>query len=386
MRRLPGLDLLRAMAIIWVMLFHAQSAGLIAQNNHIANYGWMGVDLFFALSGFLIGGQLFRPFARGEREHLGWFYARRLFRTLPPYLVVLALYFAVPIFREVPRIQPLWQFLTFTENLFIDYAQYKAFSHVWSLCIEEQFYLVVPPVVWLLMRRPSTSKAIAACAVVLIGGMAWRGYVWSHDLAPIRHMVTGPGNFYQLWLERIYYATWTRLDGLLCGVVFAMIKAFRPALWERLMRRAGLVLGLGIVAVGLSIDLFIDRQTLVATVVGYPVLSFGMACLVVAGASPRSPIGRWRIPGAGLIAAMAYSLYLTHKEAYHLVGMVAGAGLVHHPLLTGLAYGGAVLAMGGLLYVIAERPALGLRDRWVGSFSSRATGAFAGETSLNTSP
>jgi peptidoglycan/LPS O-acetylase OafA/YrhL len=91
-RRLPGLDLLRALAIAWVMVAHANGFGLIPSDY----FGWMGVDLFFVLSGFLIGDQLFRPIARGETPSYLNFFARRLLRTLPAYLVVLAIYFALP--------------------------------------------------------------------------------------------------------------------------------------------------------------------------------------------------------------------------------------------------------------------------------------------------
>jgi len=365
MRRLSGLDLLRAIAILWVMFYHALVLNLMPDDNPVASFGWMGVDLFFALSGFLIGGQLFRPITRREPEHFGLFYARRLFRTLPPYLVVVVLYFTVPVFRERPRIEPLWQFLTFTENLFIDFSHAKAFSHVWSLCVEEHFYLVAPIVVWLLARRPAAWKAVAVCGAVLLGGMALRGYIWMHDLAPLRH-VTGPGNFIQRWQEWIYYPTWTRLDGLLGGVIVAMIKAFRPALWDQLMRRANLVMALGLGAVALAIWLFVDQQAFVPTVIGYPILAAGMACLVAAGASSHGLIGRWRIPGAGAVAAMAYSLYLTHKQVYHMVHLAVGTRLDGRPILETALYSSAALAGGALLYWTVERPAIRLRDRLLG--------------------
>jgi peptidoglycan/LPS O-acetylase OafA/YrhL len=361
--RAPGLDLLRAFAILWVMFYHAAVLDLVPDSNPVAAFGWMGVDLFFALSGFLIGGQLFRPYARHAPEHFGLFYLRRLFRTLPPYLVVVALYFTVPVFRERKTIEPLWQFLTFTENLFIDFSHPRAFSHVWSLCVEEQFYLVAPMVVFGLMRRPSLWLAAVFCGGVLIGGMALRGYIWLHDLGPIQHITTGPGNFYQRWNERIYYPTWTRLDGLLDGMAFAAIRAFRPGLWAGLMQRANLILTLGVAAVAVAIGLFVHQQTFAPTVIGYPILSFGMACLVAAGASPRSLIGRWQVPGAAAVAAMAYSLYLTHKQVYHMVHLLVGQQLDQKPVLASLIYSSAALAAGGLLYVTLERPALRLRDR-----------------------
>src|ERR1700734_2429654 len=108
--RLPGLDLLRAVAITWVMACHASMFGLLPNDY----FGWMGVDLVFALSGFLIGGQLFRPLARGERPQYQTFFTRRLLRTLPAYTVVVAIYVAFPMVRDQNSFQPLWQFLTFT--------------------------------------------------------------------------------------------------------------------------------------------------------------------------------------------------------------------------------------------------------------------------------
>jgi peptidoglycan/LPS O-acetylase OafA/YrhL len=359
--RMPGLDLLRAIAIVWVMLYHGDITGMMSIDSPFIVSGWMGVDLFFALSGFLIGGQLLRPYARREPEHIGLFYARRLFRTLPPYLVVLALYFLWPDFREQPVIMPPWQFLTFTENLFIDFHGPRAFSHVWSLCVEEQFYLVTPLIAWVLMRRPALWKAVALAVVIVAGGMALRGYIWLHDLAPAQ--AAHDGTFTRLFMERIYYPTDTRLDGLLAGVLAAAVRAFKPQWWAAAMKQADLVLLSGVGIVLMSMWLFKQQLDFWPTVIGYPILSFGMAMLVAAGSQASSLIGRWRVPGAGLIAGMAYSLYLTHKQVYHLVREHLGAALAGHPLLALVVVVTSVFAVGGLLYVTFERPALILRDR-----------------------
>ena len=98
------------------------------------------------LSGFLIAGQLLAPFARGSRPSYARFFGRRLLRTLPAYLAVLALYVLIPGVRDRPALAPLWQFLTFSENWLVDMSIPNAFSHVWSLCVEEHFYLVFPGV------------------------------------------------------------------------------------------------------------------------------------------------------------------------------------------------------------------------------------------------
>jgi peptidoglycan/LPS O-acetylase OafA/YrhL len=362
-RRAPGLDLLRAAAIVWVMYYHALVMDLVPDSDPVATYGWMGVDLFFALSGYLIGSQLFRPLAQGRAIDVARFYARRALRTLPAYLVVVAIYFTVPAFRERPAIQPLWQFLTFTENLFIDFQGGKAFSHVWSLCVEEQFYLVVPFAAWWLARRPKAWKVIALCVAILLGGMALRGFVWLHDLAPIRSVTHGPGNFWQRYQERIYYPTWNRLDGLLGGVVLAAIAAFRPSLWQALMRQANLIGAGALTCLAVAIWIFGDQASLIATVIGFPLLSLGMTGLVAWGAGPSGLLGRRPVPGAGAVAAMAYSLYLTHKQIYHMVHVAVGTGLDNRPVIAFGVYTFAALAGGALLYWTVERPFLRLREK-----------------------
>src|SRR5262245_24641419 len=125
-RRVPGLDLLRGVAIVWVMLFHTRGMGLPLDS--VAAYGWMGVDLFFVLSGYLIGSQLLKPYLDQGRTSLGRFYLNRALRILPAYWFVLLLYFSIPVFREAEGISPAWHFLTFTQNFLIDYAHDKAFS------------------------------------------------------------------------------------------------------------------------------------------------------------------------------------------------------------------------------------------------------------------
>ncbi len=108
--RLPGLDLLRAIAIAWVMLYHVTSYGVRLPD--FIEFGWMGVDLFFVLSGFLVGCQFLKPYTFGMQPSWGEFFMRRAWRVLPAYLVVLGIYFTIPAVRESPNIQPLWHFLT----------------------------------------------------------------------------------------------------------------------------------------------------------------------------------------------------------------------------------------------------------------------------------
>lgn len=347
MHRLTGLDLLRAIAIVWVMLFHSWIVGGLGDPyDAAARYGWMGVDLFFVLSGYLIGYQLLKPLSLGEPLHFGEFYLRRAYRILPAFLTVLAIYALFPSWREAPGLQPAWQFLTFTMNLLIDYQHNQAFSHAWSLCVEEHFYLLFPLLAWLLTRRRSRALVCSLCVFVVAAGMLIRGYASVHD---------------KDYLESIYYPTYTRLDGLMAGVLLAAIQSYQPKRWAALQSRANALAVAGLIVIGAAIWLFRDRS-LAPVVFGFPLLALGFALLVTAAAGERS-FGRWRIPGAGWVAAMSYSLYLSHKLAMHWVARL----LTTHPQIRGWAafsiYAAVIILFGALLHYGVERPFLRLREQ-----------------------
>ncbi|MFI4958891.1 MAG: acyltransferase family protein [Lysobacterales bacterium] len=355
MNRLPGLDLLRAIAIVWVMLFHSYIVGGLGPDfAWLSRYGWAGVDIFFVLSGFLIGTQVLRPLRRGEPLSFGGFYARRGWRILPAFDVVLALYVFFPALREAPGLQPWWQFATFTLNLLIDYNHNQAFSHAWSLCVEEHFYLVFPLLAWWLTRRPSTVKFISVCAGVVVLGIALRSAVWLHDAA-----IDPPRSWF---LEDIYYPTWMRLDGLLMGIMLATLRVYRPQVWARWKTRSNVALFGGVVVSCLTLWLFRDRTGLLANALGWPLLSFGFGLLVFAGADRNSLIGRWRVPGASWLAAISYSLYLSHKIAFHVVATMFDSQLQRLGLLAFATYAAAALLLGAALHYLVERPFLRLRE------------------------
>ncbi|GAB3791744.1 acyltransferase family protein [Dyella agri] len=363
MQRLPGLDLLRAIAIVWVMLFHSWMIGGVgAPFQPVADYGWMGVDLFFVLSGYLIGYQLLEPLGRGEPLRLGGFYLRRAFRILPAFLAVLAVYLLFPAWREAPGMQPAWQFLTFTLNLLIDYQHNQAFSHAWSLCVEEHFYLLFPLLAWWLARRRSQALVIGSAVFVVAAGLLLRGHASLHDKS---------------WLESIYYPTWTRLDGLLAGVLLATIQAYRPDWWAAGQRRANALAGTGLLLVAAAIWLFRDKTGFNASVFGFPLLALGLSLLVAAGAGNTSWLGRWRLPGAGWIATVSYSLYLSHKLAIHAVHEALSRWpAVHGPAAFAL-YALAIAATGALLHYGIERPFLRLRTQLARAGSRRLAEAQA---------
>src|SRR5207244_9609611 len=115
--RQPGLDLLRALAIIVVVVYHAALFGFKLPGR-VDRFGWIGVDLFFVLSGYLIGGQLLAPLARNQRIKLGRFFTRRALRIMPAYFVVLAVDLLLPSRREYFVMSAaVWNFLLLVQKL-----------------------------------------------------------------------------------------------------------------------------------------------------------------------------------------------------------------------------------------------------------------------------
>lgn len=358
MTRLPGLDLLRAIAIVAVMFFHTFLIGGMGDEwKWLSRFGWMGVDLFFVLSGFLIGGQLLQRLHDGKPLGFAQFYFRRAMRVFPAFWVVLLVYLFFPAIREAEGMNAAWKFWTFTMNLGNDYSR-SAFSHAWSLCVEEHFYLVFPFIAWWCSRGKSYGKTLTIAATILVAGIALRSGIWLHDTR-MAELGAPERNWF---VEDIYYPTYNRLDGLLVGVLLAVLKVFRPLVWQKQQRRANAWLLAGIVTVGFSMWLFRDRVGLLGNSVGWPVLSMGLGMLVLAASSKHTWIGRHALPGAGWIAAISYSVYLTHKAAMKLIATHWGDWLHGHGILTFAVYAICILAVGAALHYAVERPFLHLRD------------------------
>ena len=359
--RMHGLDLLRALAIVAVVVYHLQGVLPPVLATVFGDLGWMGVDLFFALSGFLIGGQVLRPFARGERLRMGDFYARRAYRILPAYLVVLLLYRVWPMWREQPVLPAMGKMLTFTENLWMNFPAERAFSHAWSLCVEEHFYLVLPLLVAWGMRRASLGKTVGMIVAVVVFGVAVRSW-------ELFHVVRAPGvaDPAALFGTRIYYPTWSRLDGLVAGVAVALVQVFRPVWWASVGRRANAVFAVGLAVWGAAVWTFRGQdawmQLPAGVVFGFPVMAAGFGLMVAAAATGQG-ILRWRIPGVGMVAAMAFSLYLTHKEVAHVDRALLPWMEGDRGWAAAAVYGGTCAAVGAALYFGVERPFLRLRDR-----------------------
>jgi peptidoglycan/LPS O-acetylase OafA/YrhL len=360
--RVHGLDTLRALAIGLVVLHHyVLFVGPDDTFGWVGQIGWVGVDLFFALSGYLIGNQIFAALRSPQGLSLGRFYGRRLLRTLPNYYAVLALYFLWPGFRGDQPLRPLWEFLTFTLN--INFEPGAAFSHAWSLCIEEQFYLLLPACAMLVAaRRRSLRWAWGAIAFTFAAGMLVRAGLW-------RELVDGAARPLNHYYKYIYYSSWCRFDELVAGVALALLKNYHADAWRRLTSQGNVALAGGGAIAALAFYLFLaDHYGFAMTVFGYPLLALGFALLVVAALSERSLLRATRIPGAGRLAVWSYAIYLTHKQVCILVAEpLAARGYESDSLVAiGVSLLLSVLS-GWVLYRLVETPFMALRDRWLPS-------------------
>ncbi|MBC3872207.1 acyltransferase family protein [Undibacterium flavidum] len=359
--RINGLDTLRACAILLVLMYHYMvfvshepSFGFLSE------IGWVGVDLFFVLSGYLIGNQIFTGLRSTSGFSLKTFYIRRALRTLPNFYVVLAIYFLFPIEAGGKAVTPLWKFLTFTQNF--DLKPGSAFSHAWSLSIEEQFYVVLP---LLAIATIAFLKSVRAMWVVLLSAMAgaalMRYLMWQQ--------VGGDGVQYYV---TIYYSSWCRFDELLPGVALALWKNFHPAIWDRALKRGHVSLVGGAILSGLAMFLFTsfnysEEQGFLwyTTTFGYTILASGFALLTLAGLSPNSALYRWRIPGAASLALWSYALYLVHKPLMNALIRPFEAWGWSVKSLAGI---GAMFAVSFfaayVLFRVVETPFMRLRDRY----------------------
>ena len=190
--RIPELDGLRGMAILLVIFYHYTHGTLLTPSNGLAFYvqraagaGWSGVDLFFVLSGFLIGGILID--ARGSQSFFQTFYIRRFFRIIPIYYGWIFLYIALvaaagPAIharsfsgKPLPSGFEVYAHFFFLQNLVpFHLAEMPGmwnlwFSHLWSLAVEEQFYLIAPLMIaWLSPRRLPAALAAIVCGAPMV--------------------------------------------------------------------------------------------------------------------------------------------------------------------------------------------------------------------------
>ena len=331
-----GLDLARALAITMVFLSHGVTA--------LDTLG-VGVDLFFVLSGFLIGRIYLRsqadavrspPAPRGSFTLWG-FWSARWFRTLPPYLAALALYALADLHFHNNPIR--WYYLVFLQN----YAGMTGFGPSWSLCVEEHFYLALP--------------LLGLLALRLVGR---RHLFWLLPLLALvpellRNAVTlAPG-----W----YWRTHLHAEGLILGVWLACLFVDRKALWQAMRAPA---LALSILPVALLAYQFrhpvqppaFQHSSFLLYALGY---TGWVRLLYDLRWDPRSLAARLLQRAIQAIALASYSIYLVHTLLFTDI-RVELAGWSRGPLKS-LTIMTLTLACGFLFYYAIERPTILLRDR-----------------------
>jgi peptidoglycan/LPS O-acetylase OafA/YrhL len=234
--RVFGLDIMRATAISLVLFGHCYYVFL---SQHFPSLHYLlfmdGVDLFFVLSGFLIGSILIKQFEHHEGYKLSIissFWKRRWMRTLPNYYFVLFLILFVPVVLPFLRGKQIaipfstWGgFLIFSQNLF--YPQVGFFPEAWSLAVEEWFYLVVPVILWIYFRLFNTKTSKKNILLLLILSILILEIIVRYSVSKNMTDIN-----IDVWDTHIRKVVFTRLDAILYGVFGAFLKFYYPIHWK----------------------------------------------------------------------------------------------------------------------------------------------------------
>jgi len=306
---MPDLDGLRAVAISLVLLEHFVTLCLPVQlARNLAQFGWVGVDLFFVISGFLIGGILLDH--RGAANYYRVFYLRRFLRIIPLYALLLLPMVGVVVLGFQSRFSghelaslgwgTLILFFCFQQNLGngLFFATPGYMAPAWSLAIEEQFYLLLPPLVRHLNKRRLLKLIIAAIVAAPLTRAAL--FVWPFDPA-------SPGAGAAVLLP-------CRWDALLAGVLVAYgirEAQFRDWISSRLkqLRALWLLLGAGMAAMAL---LGLPAYVPFVAIGGFSWIAGFFACtLLLTRVSPAGRVHYWLSrPALKPVATISYGLYL----------------------------------------------------------------------------
>ncbi len=331
---------MRALAIALVVMHH------IGQNLeslppvflHYFSLGTYGVDLFFVLSGWLIGGLYWNEFEKFGNVQLGRFWARRWLRTLPPYFLALPLaYLSVYLFRQQ---EFDFAYLFFLQN----YKEHMPFYLIsWSLAVEEHFYLLLPLVLGLFILLKLPLVAILALLVLL----AAAARLFDPSAMP------GAAFGYSKTASHFHFT------GLLLGVLLAYLSRFKTAIWVRLTRFSKSATVAGVVLY-LTIP-FWSSET--RYYFGNTLAIFAFASLLVAAHSG----GHFLFAGRTWVRNLAlcsYSVYLTHSMVLN-AGLLLADKIGLNYLLAVPVWLVAIVATGWCFYLFAERSSIVLRDQLV---------------------
>ncbi len=342
-----SLDVLRALAIVMVVgchvYTHFEPGGPAAR---VAGYGGRGVDLFFVLSGFLLGQQLFAERERTGTVNVPRFWLRRAMRTLPAYYAVLALTLAQAVWSHGwGAIDP--RYFIFLQN-YMPTTPYFGIS--WSLCVEEHFYLFVGPLVLLAGRyRPAAWLSVALLAVPTV--CRQMGWYWTEGA----------------------FETHVRYDQCAAGVMLAWVSVDRPGWWRVLRRWAWLPAAAGaagVVYLVLAPQAPWPWDAYVATETAFWTLTF--TAWVLLGDSSEWWVRRPNFRPTRYLADRAYALYLLHVDAISAVRLLDRRLGEELPLWAKFVLVWAVgLAAAEVLHRLVELPGIRMREWFALTRSSR---------------
>ncbi|MEI6060339.1 MAG: acyltransferase [Bacteroidota bacterium] len=359
--RLSGLDHLRSLAILLVFMYHSGRLFPHAEwTNKISNFGWTGVDLFFVLSGYLIASQLFAKIGREQQISLREFFIKRLFRIIPAYSVVVAIYFLFQSFHEREALAPLWKYLTFTQNLGLDITTQGTFSHAWSLCIEEQFYLLLPLTLVMLVYFNAIEKGFIILILLFALGIFIKLYAWYSLVLPLQNAE----GYYLNWYKWIYYPTYSRLDGLLMGVSIAALFQFKTNIKDKILMYGNQSLLVSVFVLTGASFLCSNLASFNTTFFGFPLIALGYGFMLIGAISPSSFLYKFNSRVTANIATLSYSIYLTHKFIIHLTQEnFSKINVNKDSTLMFLACIITTISGAFLLNIVVERPFLELRNK-----------------------
>lgn len=335
------LDILRAVAIVMVVVYHVLLMCPVASPvlMNIAWYGQYGVELFFVLSGWLIGGLYWNEKYRFGDVELRRFWLRRWLRTIPPYLVALALSL-LAVYIQGGKAFDLG-YLVFIQNY---YNQIPYFLISWSLCIEEHFYLFLP--VLLVFNPQGDKKTFALFSLLVLVAPICR---WRLSLDGVS-TVFG----YQ------QTATHLRMEGLLIGFWLAHENLRSPQRWHQMKQGAPWLLlaaAAAFAALQFAPPVWMYRLGLTFLAIA---LAAMLVCLVDRKAS-KVGSSRW----IKAVAQASFSIYLSHPLMIHAARKL----MKNFPIFPWQCYFPIVFCLiamaGAAFYHGVERSSILLRDRWV---------------------
>lgn len=362
---LPSLDGVRGAAILMVLMHNLlvvqDPVGPLSRAIRLGlDTGWVGVQLFFVLSGFLITRVLLG--SKSAPDYYRAFFARRGLRILPLYYAALLAAFVVwPLLGRQPQVlaeDRSWGLWLYVSNWTgpLGWGG-ESLPHFWSLAVEEQFYLFWP----LVVRRLSAKRLFQACLALAVLSMVLREVMVLAAVSP----------------EVIYSITPCRLDALALGAALAAL-LHQPGMLLRLQHRSDHCLGLAllITLIGLFTTHAFPRTTPIGQTLGYALLSviftLGLAAAVAGeGASPSRWARLLRAAPLRLCGKYSYGMYVLHKPLHDFVGrpVLRSLGLAStHSVPVALLYISAttlvVLAAAWLSYQLFERHFLAIRPRF----------------------